>query len=141
MHLIEKQSSKPRPLGVVRVQRLCRLNGPFGTPMAMIPPKVSVSEYVGMIKSRTAIRVFNKFRELNPIPPALRVDSFVSILRAQSRVGSSTEDKEAGAAVVSDPFTIVTGSPTRVDTKSRRAVPRGTRMHPWEAGWRGTTPS
>jgi len=77
-------------------------------------------------------------------PPAALVRCLfclVSILRAQSRVGSSAEDKYGASAVVSDPFTIVTGSPTRVDTKSCRAVPRGTRMHPWEAGWGGTTPS
>ena len=32
--------------------------------LAMIPPKVSVSQYVGTVKGRTAIRVFNRFREL-----------------------------------------------------------------------------
>lgn len=32
--------------------------------LAMIPPKVSVSKYVGTLKGRTAIRVFNRFREL-----------------------------------------------------------------------------
>jgi len=32
--------------------------------LAMIPPKVSVSQYVGTLKGRTAIRVFNRFREL-----------------------------------------------------------------------------
>jgi len=30
----------------------------------MIPPKVSISNFVGTVKGRTAIRVFNKFREL-----------------------------------------------------------------------------
>ena len=32
--------------------------------LVMIPPKVSVSKYVGTIKGRTAIRIFNKFRNL-----------------------------------------------------------------------------
>jgi putative transposase len=31
--------------------------------LVMIPPNVSVSDYVGTVKGRTAIRVFNKFRE------------------------------------------------------------------------------
>lgn len=30
----------------------------------MIPPKISVSEYVGIIKGRTAIRVFNQLKKL-----------------------------------------------------------------------------
>ena len=32
--------------------------------LALVPPKVSISNYVGTLKGRTAIRVFNKFREL-----------------------------------------------------------------------------
>ncbi len=32
--------------------------------LVMIPPKVSISNYVGTVKGRTAIRVLNKFREL-----------------------------------------------------------------------------
>jgi len=36
--------------------------------IAMVPPKVSVSNYVGTIKGRTAIRVFNKFRQLKQRP-------------------------------------------------------------------------
>jgi putative transposase len=32
--------------------------------LALIPPKVSISGYVGTLKGRTAIRVFNKFRNL-----------------------------------------------------------------------------
>ena len=36
--------------------------------LVMIPPKVSVSEFVGIIKGRTAIRVFNKFRHLKKKP-------------------------------------------------------------------------
>ena len=32
--------------------------------LVMIPPKLSVSAYVGMVKGRTAIRVLNRFREL-----------------------------------------------------------------------------
>jgi putative transposase len=36
--------------------------------LVMIPPKVSVSDYVGIVKGRTAIRVFNKFRNLKRKP-------------------------------------------------------------------------
>jgi putative transposase len=36
--------------------------------LAMIPPKVSVSDYCGMVKGRSAIRVFNKFKELKKRP-------------------------------------------------------------------------
>ncbi len=36
--------------------------------LVMIPPNVSVSDYVGMVKGRTAIRVFNKFKELKNKP-------------------------------------------------------------------------
>jgi putative transposase len=32
--------------------------------LAMIPPKISISDYVGIIKGRKAIRVFNKYKEL-----------------------------------------------------------------------------
>ncbi|UCC40666.1 MAG: IS200/IS605 family transposase [Candidatus Aminicenantes bacterium] len=37
--------------------------------IAMIPPKLSVSDFCGIVKGRTAIRVFNKFRDpiKNPI--------------------------------------------------------------------------
>ena len=36
--------------------------------LVMIPSKISVSDYVGMIMGRTAIRVFNKFRKLKSKP-------------------------------------------------------------------------
>jgi len=36
--------------------------------LALVPPKVSISGYVGTIKGRTAIRVFNKFRKLKEKP-------------------------------------------------------------------------
>jgi putative transposase len=36
--------------------------------LVMVPPKVSVSDFVGMVKGRTAIWVFNKFRELKRRP-------------------------------------------------------------------------
>ncbi len=36
--------------------------------LAMVPPKVSISQYVGTLKGRTAIRVFNKFRNLKNKP-------------------------------------------------------------------------
>ena len=31
--------------------------------LVMVPPKVSISDYIGTVKGRTAIRVLNKFRE------------------------------------------------------------------------------
>ena len=34
----------------------------------MVPPKVSISNFVGIIKGRTAIRIFNKFRNLKDKP-------------------------------------------------------------------------
>lgn len=36
--------------------------------LTMIPPKVSVSDYVGTIKGRTAINILNKFRKLKKKP-------------------------------------------------------------------------
>ena len=36
--------------------------------LAMVPPKIAVSEFVGTLKGRTAIRVFNKFRHLKHKP-------------------------------------------------------------------------
>lgn len=36
--------------------------------LVLLPPKVSISEYVGTIKGRTAIRVFNKFKGLKSKP-------------------------------------------------------------------------
>ena len=36
--------------------------------LVMVPPKVSVSGFVGTIKGRTAIRVMNKFRKLKEKP-------------------------------------------------------------------------
>jgi REP-associated tyrosine transposase len=36
--------------------------------LVMIPPKVSVSDFVGIAKGRTAIRVFNKSKELKRRP-------------------------------------------------------------------------
>ncbi len=36
--------------------------------LALVPPKISVSAYVGTLKGRTAIRVFNKFRHLKHKP-------------------------------------------------------------------------
>ena len=34
----------------------------------MIPAKLSISDYMGIVKGRTAIRVFNKFRKLKTRP-------------------------------------------------------------------------
>ena len=36
--------------------------------IAMVPPKVSISNFVGTLKGRTAIRVLNKFRHLKEKP-------------------------------------------------------------------------
>lgn len=36
--------------------------------LAMVPPKVSISEFVGTLKGRTAIRVLNRFRDLKQKP-------------------------------------------------------------------------
>ncbi len=36
--------------------------------LATVPPKVSISDFVETIKGRSAIRVFNKFRELKQKP-------------------------------------------------------------------------
>ena len=36
--------------------------------LVMVPPKVSVSGFVGTVKGRTAIRVLNKFRKLKEKP-------------------------------------------------------------------------
>ena len=36
--------------------------------IAMVPPKVSISDYVGAVKGRTAIRVLNRFKHLKKKP-------------------------------------------------------------------------
>jgi len=36
--------------------------------ITMIPPKISVSDYCGTVKGRTAIRIFNKFKDLKKKP-------------------------------------------------------------------------
>ena len=36
--------------------------------LVLVPPKVSISSFMGTIKGRTAIRVFNKFRKLKEKP-------------------------------------------------------------------------
>ena len=36
--------------------------------IVMIPPKVSISDYMGMIKGRTAIRIFKRFSSLRQRP-------------------------------------------------------------------------
>ena len=36
--------------------------------LVMVPPKVSISDYVGTIKGRTAIRVLNKYKQLKKKP-------------------------------------------------------------------------
>ena len=36
--------------------------------LVLVPPKISISSFVGTVKGRTAIRVFNKFRNLKQKP-------------------------------------------------------------------------
>jgi len=36
--------------------------------LVLVPPKVSISGYVGVVKGRTAIRILNKFRKLKEKP-------------------------------------------------------------------------
>ena len=36
--------------------------------ITMIPPKISVSDYCGIVKGRTAIRIFNKYKDLKQKP-------------------------------------------------------------------------
>ena len=36
--------------------------------LVKVPPKISISDFMGIIKGRTAIRVFNKFRKLKEKP-------------------------------------------------------------------------
>ena len=36
--------------------------------LAMVPPKVSISDYLGTIKGRTAIRILNKYKHLRQKP-------------------------------------------------------------------------
>ena len=36
--------------------------------IVMVPPKLSISDYMGIVKGRTAIRVFNRFRKLKKKP-------------------------------------------------------------------------
>ena len=36
--------------------------------IAFVPPKLSISDYLGIIKGRTAIRVFSKYRKLKSKP-------------------------------------------------------------------------
>ena len=36
--------------------------------LTMVPPKISLSNFVGILKGRTAIRIFNKFKHLKKSP-------------------------------------------------------------------------
>ena len=36
--------------------------------LVMVPPKVSISDYVGTVKGRTAIRILNKYKKLKQKP-------------------------------------------------------------------------
>lgn len=36
--------------------------------VVMVPPKISISDFMGIIKGRSAIRIFNKFRNLKMKP-------------------------------------------------------------------------
>jgi len=41
--------------------------------LVMIPPKISVSDYVGIVKGRTAIRIFNHFKKLKEKKGYIRI--------------------------------------------------------------------
>ena len=56
----------PGPLGQVRVQWLCHLYHVHL--LVKVPPKISISDFMGIVKGRTAIRVFNKFKHLKRKP-------------------------------------------------------------------------
>jgi len=36
--------------------------------VTLVPPKISISDFCGMVKGRTAIRVFNKYKDLKQKP-------------------------------------------------------------------------
>ena len=36
--------------------------------LTIVPPKVSISDYVGTVKARTAIRILNRFKQLKKKP-------------------------------------------------------------------------
>ncbi len=36
--------------------------------LVLVPPKISISDFMGIVKGRTAIRIFNKFRQLKRKP-------------------------------------------------------------------------
>ena len=36
--------------------------------LVMVPPKISISDYIGKLKGRTAIRVLNKYKRLKKKP-------------------------------------------------------------------------
>ena len=55
--------------------------------LVMIPPKISVSDYVGTVKGRTAIRLFNRFQHLKRKP--YWGNHFWSRVTAPTRLGST----------------------------------------------------
>ena len=57
--------------------------------LVMVVPKISISDFVGMVKGRTAIRVFNKFRHLKQKP--YRGNHFWSRGYCVDTVGLDTE--------------------------------------------------
>jgi putative transposase len=62
------QSSKALPFERLTAIPVMNIQPDHVHVLAMIPPKDSVSDYCGMVKGRSAIRVFNKFKELKKRP-------------------------------------------------------------------------
>ena len=76
--------------------------------LAMIPPKVSISNFVGTLKGRTAIRIFNKFRKLKNRPywgnhfwsrgycvDTVGLDADKAICKVSGKRGSKTREARA----------------------------------------------
>lgn len=74
--------------------------------LVMVPPKVSISEFMGTIKGRTAIRVFNKFRNLKKAPIGVIISGLVDIVSTPldwmpTRFASMSSIKKRRKSVVS----------------------------------------
>jgi len=55
--------------------------------LVMVPPKVSISGYVGTIKGRSAIRVFNRFKKLKDKPYWATASKFRWIIEKSCLMG------------------------------------------------------
>jgi putative transposase len=59
--------------------------------LALVPPKVAISGYVGTLKGRTAIRIFNRFRKLKEKPYWGNHFWARGVLRGYGRPGSRND--------------------------------------------------